>query len=103
MMVPATFKNKSPEISIWLDDTDDDVLKKFHCSVCGKTVFEYYGHIKGIIAGRHNQKRPKVIQCNNLVILDNVSKQVVNVPMDEFGKNRNRYFKAKCHTKYWIS
>jgi len=105
MMVPAAFTTKVPEISVWLDDNiaDEKILKKFHCVVCGKTVFEYYSDIDIIIAGKHLHKRPKVIQCNNIVIMDSIIQQVVNVTTEDYNANRDRYFKIKCHTKYWIS
>jgi len=102
-MIPAAFKNKIPEISVLLDDSSDDNIKKFHCLVCGKTVFEYYNYAKIIIAGKHLHKSPKVIQCNNIVIMDNITQQVVNLTTEDFNANRNRYFKIKCRTKYWIS
>jgi len=102
-MVPAAFKTKCPEISIWLDDSDESIEKKFHCSVCGKTVFAYYGNIRMIITGKHTQKRPKIVQCNNMVIMDNITKQVANITSEEYNCDRGRYFKIKCRTKYWIS
>jgi len=103
MLTPAVFQKSDLGISVWLDDSSEDILKKFHCVVCGKTVFEYYSNVHFIIAGKHLQKRPKVIQCNNVVTMDNLTKQVVNVLSEEYNLNRDRYFKAKCKTKYWIS
>lgn len=103
MVVPSAFKNSIQEISVLLSDGDDEVLKKFHCLVCGKTVFEYYNYAKIVIAGKHLHKSPKVVQCNNMVTFDTATQQAVNVDMAEFGCNRERYFKSKCKTKYWIS
>lgn len=103
MMVPAAFRNKFPEISVLLDDSDDDIIKKFHCLVCGWVVFEYYNYVKIIVAGKHLHKSPKVIQCNNMVTMDTVTKQVAHVTTEDYNANRGRYFKIKCRTKYWIS
>jgi len=104
MLVPKPFADIPPQITVFLDDTEDEILKKFHCVVCGKTVFEYYGNVHFIISGKHTQKRPKVVQCNNIVVMDNLTKQVVsNITAEEYNFNRDRYFKTKCGTKYWIS
>lgn len=104
MRVPATFKNKIPEITILLDETDEKNLKKFHCVVCGKVVFEYYNLIDIIVSGRHYHKSPKVVQCNNIVVMDMLTQQVVNnITTEEYNCNRDRYFRTKCRTKYWIS
>lgn len=103
MLIPAAFQNKCPEISVWLDDSDDEIEKKFHCLVCGKTVFEYCGNVRIIIAGKHYDKRPKIVQCNNIVIMDSITRQVANISSEDFTIHRDRYFKIKCRTKYWIS
>ena len=105
MVVPSAFKNKIQEISVLLSDGDDEVLKKFHCLVCGKVVFEYYSHVKIIVAGKHLHKSPKVVQCNNVVTMDSITQQAIHVIAGDIYPTggRDRYFKTKCKTKYWIS
>jgi len=76
-----------PRISVWLDDSDDTELKRFHCIVCGKVVFEYYSSVKIIIPGEHTIKRPKVIQCHGTI--------------DRRGEGD--YRTERCKAKYWIS
>jgi uncharacterized protein with PIN domain len=103
MIVARCISGKQPRISVWLDESEDKTLKKFHCVICGKIVFEYYNPIRIIIPGRHYKKTPKVIQCNGTVIIDKLSDEVVHIPPYELINNKHRYFQTRCHAKYWIS
>jgi len=88
MDVPYPLTGEQPKISIWLDDKRDNVLKKFHCPICGKVVFEYYNSIKIIVTGEMEKagKSPKVIQCHGSI-------QVY----------KNGYLvNTKCKAKFWV-
>jgi hypothetical protein len=48
--------NKNPgrenqSIMVSLDTDSDTDLKDFHCCICGKVVFQYYGYVLGVYAG----------------------------------------------------
>ena len=81
-----------PHIYVCLDDTleHEHILKKFHCSVCGKVVFKYYGLTK-ILFPAENESTKKgntvVVQCNGTITED-----------------KNGYpITSRCKTLYWIS
>jgi len=79
---------EQPKISIWLDNNRSNELKKFHCPVCGKVVFEYYNDAKIIMPGEDKtiMKSPIVIQCHGAI-------QVY----------KNGYpITTRCKAKYWI-
>ena len=105
MIVARIVKNKQPRISVWLDDKEEDqrILKKFHCIVCGKIVFEYYNSVKLIVPGKHYKKTPKVIQCNGTMIVDKLTNEITHIPFYELANNKHRYCQTRCKTKYWIS
>jgi len=67
MRVPQSERadHERPPISIWLDNIDDDILKDFHCLVCGQVAFQYYSDVRMIIPGNDHQymKAPTVVQC----------------------------------------
>ena len=69
MQPPTIITGKQPEISIWLDDSKENehYPKKFHCPVCGKVVFEYYGYPRMIVVGGHELKDAKIIQCHGTI------------------------------------
>lgn len=115
-MLPAQEISKKPtEITVWLDENQDDekYLKKFHCSICGKIVFEYYSKIRLITPGNHSEKNPKVIECGGNMTLCydgiNVSEpeyingwdhqEAKKYPVCPVGKLKT----FKCRTKYFIS
>lgn len=52
-------------ISVFLDNSNPKVLKKFHCLGCGSVVFEYFGSVGIIVPGRGNveESLPIVKQC----------------------------------------
>ena len=68
MRPPFKISGKQPHISVFLDDNSDETLKKFHCPVCGRVVFQYYSPVRVMIPGEvtkisDDQKPPLVIQC----------------------------------------
>ena len=77
---------KERAISVWLDDSNDKVLKKFRCVHCGCVVFEYYSSVHAIVFGETVLKRPAVIMCRGK-------------EKDEFG----HYSHEICRTKYYVS
>ena len=60
-----------PKISVWLDNNRSDELKKFHCPICGKVVFEYYNDVKILMPGdmQGYGKSPIVIQCHGAITI----------------------------------
>lgn len=79
---------KKPAISVWLDDTEENYIKPFHCVVCGKVVFEYKNNTLLIVPGEmpNAVKRPRVVQCHGSITV-NKDNQVIT---------------TRCRTKYWI-
>ena len=73
MHVPQAHRvdHKKPNIDVWLDESTATQLKKFHCSVCGKVLFEYYTNVRLIIPGKSvnddELKPPTVLECNGMV------------------------------------
>lgn len=79
---------EQPKISVWLDNNRSTELKKFHCPVCGKVVFEYYNDAKIIMPGEMEAvgHSPIVIQCHGQVSI-----------------YQNGYpVSARCKAKFWI-
>ena len=61
---------QQPKVRVWLDNQNTNELKKFHCSVCGKVVFEYYSDIRILMPGGGEVKvtrAPIVIQCHGVI------------------------------------
>lgn len=60
---------KQPYISVWLAPERDDTIKRFHCPICGKIVFEYYSPIKIMVNGDMGEakKAPIVVQCHGTI------------------------------------
>jgi len=89
MIVPTALSGEQPKISVWLDNNRSDELKKFHCPVCGKVVFEYYNAARIIMPGEMQPtqgKSPIVIQCHGAISLA-----------------KNGYLiTTHCKAKYWI-
>jgi len=92
---PAIFANLTGQtnitpskkvISVWLDDSNDKVLKKFHCINCGHVVFEYYNSVDLIVNGEHFEKKPKVIMCHGT-----------------YSDPSTELFNSRCKTKYYVS
>ena len=79
----------SPHISVWLDERKDSELKKFHCPICGRVVFEYYNSMRLILPGEMNEvgKSPIVVQCHGAVV--------------EYD-SRGQQFNTRCKAKFWI-
>lgn len=90
---------KRPSITVWLDDSNDNVLKAFRCCVCGKIVFEYYSSVKMIVPGRCKLNSPQVIQCSGIIYLD--SKGTI-VSIQEAKEAPERYIRTRCKTKYYV-
>jgi hypothetical protein len=88
MEVPAAVSGEKPRISVGLSNTFDDVLKYFHCSVCGKKLFGYYndGNIQIMPGEAKFEKSPIVIQCNGAI--------------DTYRDNRK--ITTKCKANYFI-
>jgi len=90
MLQPAAITGEKGAISVWLDGTSNNSLKAFHCTVCGKVVFEYYSAVKIVMAGDNEgapRQTPIVIQCHGQV-----------------ESYANGYKKAlPCKTKYFLS
>ena len=42
---------KAPKITVLLDSSNEGIRKRFHCPVCGKVSFEYWGAIRGLVPG----------------------------------------------------
>jgi len=103
MIVAKIDRSEQPRISVWLSEKEDKILKKFHCSVCGKIVFEYYSPIRMIIPGKHIKKTPKVVRCNGMMTIDKLTNQVVHPDSRRFHEQRHRFYVTRCMTKYWIS
>lgn len=89
MQTPMAISGEQPKISVWLDNNRSTELKRFHCTVCGKVVFEYYNDTKIILPGEMTPsqgKSPIVIQCHGAI-------QVY----------KNGYpITTHCKAKYWI-
>lgn len=57
---------EQPRVTVVLDDTNPTVKKRFHCPMCGKVAFEYYGEVTGLVPGADpsNSSRSRVVvQC----------------------------------------
>jgi len=81
MQVPQCINKKECVISVWLDENKDDekTLKKFHCPVCGKVMFEYYNRLRMIVPGKNESSEGVVVECRGVVKeYDEVSKQLKN-------------------------
>lgn len=88
MQTPMVLSGEQPKISVWLDNNKSDELKKFHCPVCGKVVFEYYNDVKIILPGEMGEvkKSPIVIQCHGSITV-----------------YKNGFpITTHCKAKYWI-
>ena len=53
MVVPTSARTDRSvaSITVRLDNKNTDVLKKFHCSVCGHVVFGYYDTVVMLLPG----------------------------------------------------
>ena len=99
-MVPATkvygrqsyinilFERAPEETKLFLDESTPDIKKRFHCSVCGHFLFEYYTPIRLMIPGETNivSRNPIIISCHNT--------------LTHYENGRRQNF--KCKTKYKI-
>ena len=89
MQVPTVISGEQPRIQVWLDNEkkQEKELKKFHCLVCGKVVFEYYNSVRMIIPGEPEfTKSPKVIQCHGTISVYKNGNQIT----------------TRCKAKYWV-
>lgn len=88
MQEPAAINGEKPTISVFLSDRSPEYLKAFKCSICGKTVFEYFTWPKMIIPGKANfSKPPVVIQCAG----------VITIHKD------NQEFTSRCKARYYVN
>jgi len=117
-MKPPIADIKQPShITIWLDETDDGKLKEFHCSVCGKIVFEHYGQVDKIIPGKaYQEDGDQEFLRNTSVHLCRGSVErytpLTNIYQDELTYHEQQIINIKkksgtmrydrCQTKYWI-
>ena len=71
MQTPMAISGEQPQISVWLDNNRSEELKKFHCSVCGKVVFEYFNDMRIIMPGEMKNvgHSPIVIQCHGSITI----------------------------------
>lgn len=51
--------------SIWIDETTDDNIIKFHCHKCGTCVFQYGGNVSMMIPDYHKTRLPIIKMCPN--------------------------------------
>lgn len=66
------------------------VRKKFHCSMCGNIVFEFYDELRIILPGHPVDQRPKyAVQCPGRI--------------EEFDPIRNQTVRYRCSYKYYLS
>ena len=87
MLQAAIHTGSKPSITVFLDDSSPTVLKALKCSVCGKTVFEYYSTVDMIVPGEPpSSTTPLVVQCNGVI---NVLKN-------------GEYINTRCKTKYYV-
>jgi hypothetical protein len=77
-------------MSVWLDNEKGSELKKFHCPVCGKVVFEYYNDVKILMPGELGdvKKSPIVVQCHGKTPMKTAD------GMEIFVRCKARYFIA---------
>jgi hypothetical protein len=68
-------------ISVWLDNSKNHVLKDFHCSECGCLVFQYYSSASIIIPGKESEGPFIVIMC----------------------RGKDKFTNERCRAKYYIS
>lgn len=57
---------KVPRITVLLDSENEGVRKRFHCPVCGKVAFEYFGSLRGLVPGAQTVEKTgarTVIHC----------------------------------------
>ena len=67
-------------ISLWLNSARS-IKKAFHCSVCGKKVFEYYTDLRMIVSGdaSNEMAAPLILQCHGAIdIYENGFKRTKN-------------------------
>lgn len=78
-----------PVTTVVLSDTDEDYLKPFHCTVCGKTVFEYKGRQEILIPGQPEGVSigNKIIECHGMLTVY---------------KNGQR-INTRCNTRYFVT
>ena len=68
MLLPVAQSGEPFKISVWLADKDEKSLKKFHCVVCGKIVFEYFSSVAMMLPGETDfTKAPVVIECHGSI------------------------------------
>lgn len=89
MQKPKFLSKSKPVITVVLVDTDDDYLKQFHCTVCGKIVFEYKGRTQILLPGQPDALKGgnKIIECHGML---SVYKQ---------GERIN----TRCNTRYFVT
>ena len=91
-MLTHETKSKTKEgIIVVLDRRADDVLKKFKCSACGRTVFQYYGGVKIIMPGKIEKDWLDVVGRTEPVMCRNKRKVELN----------NRIIEVKCKIMYY--
>ena len=91
---------KPQNITLWLDDSNDNILKAFRCSICGRIVFEYYSSVRMIIPGLCKKNAPQIVQCNGIIYLDY---RGMIVSTQEAKESPERFIRTRCKTKYWIN
>lgn len=93
MLAHEIIKQKPQNIVTFLDQEDDDILKEFRCTGCGRFLFEYYGGVRLIMPGGITIDmldivgRPKSIVCKN--------KRKVKMP-------NGQQYEVKCNIKYFV-
>lgn len=89
MQTPMAISGEQPKISVWLDNNRSNELKKFHCPVCGKVVFEYYNDARIIMPGEMQPtqgKSPIVVQCHGAITVYKSGFPIT----------------TRCKAKFWI-
>lgn len=88
-----------PRITVLMDSSNELVRKRFHCPVCGKVSFEYFGSLRGLVPGSQNEESSGamvVIHCRGRMpeyALDETTGELVLVPG---GKYR------ECNAQFYV-
>ena len=70
----AERKDDKKVVTVILGDTDPDTRKDFHCSYCGRIVFNYYSEVRIIVIGEMREvSRPTDILCSRCKVIYRVA------------------------------